>query len=198
MADVIAESRQQKNLRLGLILVIGLIAITILSFISLTAEEDIKVQVSSETSKFQESTTNALDGLTYRGVTTNGNDFIILAETAREVSDLPNVVDLNTPRARLDTKNGNPMTLRSNQGRLSRSDERVDLVGRVVIVRPDIGYTLRTEAAVMHLDTGIITSNQLVKGDSPRAQIKADGIVIANNGRNVLFTGKSRLTIRPN
>ncbi|MCE2517129.1 MAG: LPS export ABC transporter periplasmic protein LptC [Alphaproteobacteria bacterium] len=193
---ILEGDRQRKALRLSLMAGTGVVAAVVLSFISLTAEEDIKVQVTAEAPKVEASGSLELKGLTYKGITNEGNDFIVLAEVARETPDKPDEVELVSPRARVDTASGNPMTLRSNEGQFNRVAQRVHLNGRVVIVRPDIGYTLMTEAAIADLNSGKMTSDQRVRGFSPRAQVQAEGMVINDNGLDVLFTGKSTLTIR--
>ena len=118
-----------------------------------------------------------------------------MAETAIESTDNPEIVTMTSPRARVDTDDGNPMTMRSLNGAFNRNEDRVDLEGRVVIVRPDIGYTLMTDTAIAYLNSGKMVSDQEVRGFSPRARVRADGMVISENGDNVLFTGKSTLRI---
>ena len=194
---ILAAGQKRKKLGIGLMVGIGILSAIILSFVSLTAEEDIKVQVASQDPQPQQSGSLELGGLKYKGVTAEGNDFIVLAKSAIESPELPNQISLTAPRARVDGTSGNPMTIRSNEGQFYRDNKRVDLNGRVVIVRPDIGYTLMTEAAIAHLDTGLLTSDNIVRGFSPRARVKADGMVISQNGKDVLFKGKSRLTITP-
>ena len=193
---ILEGDRQRKSLRFSLMIGTGVVAAVVLSFISLTAEEEIKVQVAADAPKVEATGSLELKGLTYKGITNDGNDFIVLAEIARETPDKPDEVELISPRARVDTTSGNPMTLRSNEGQFNRLAQRVHLNGRVVIVRPDIGYTLMTEAAIADLNSGKMSSDQLVRGFSPRARVKAQGMVINNNGLDVLFTGKSTLTIR--
>jgi len=136
-----------------------------------------------------------LEGVTYKGITRDGNDFVVLASSAAENPDQPDQIKLTSPRARVDTNAGNPMTARSNHGLFFRADDKVDLDGRVVIVRPDLGYTLLTERAVAHLDTGMMTSDVLVRGYAPHGEVQADGMVIKDHGQEVLFTGKSVLTL---
>lgn len=194
--QILEGDRQRKSLRLSLLIGTGVAAAIVLSFISLSSEEEIKVQISAEAPKVEASGSLELTGLTYKGLTNDGNDFIVLAEVARETPDKPDEVELVSPRARVDTASGNPMTLRSNAGQFNRVAERVHLNGRVVIVRPDIGYTLMTEAAVADLNSGKMTSDQQVRGFSPRARVQSEGMVINDNGLDVLFTGKSTLTIR--
>ena len=191
------QSDKQRNYQRYLVLIALLVLAGIgLSFISLTEEEEIKIQVESTIQ--EESGALLLEGVTYKGLTSEGNDFIVLAETAAENPDKPDQVALTSPRARVDTDTGNPMTIRSNNGLFFRNDDRVDLDGRVVIVRPDLGYTLLTEQAVAFLDSGMMTSNVQVRGFSPQGQVTADGMEIKDHGRDVLFKGKSILTLKQN
>ena len=191
------QSDKQRNYQRYLVLIALLVLAGIgLSFISLTEEEEIKIQVESTIQ--EESGALVLEGVTYKGLTSEGNDFIVLAETAAENPDEPDQVALTSPRARVDTDTGNPMTIRSNNGLFFRNDDRVDLDGRVVIVRPDLGYTLLTEQAVAFLDSGMMTSNVQVRGFSPQGQVTADGMEIKDHGRDVLFKGKSILTLKQN
>ena len=191
------QSDKQRNYQRYLVLIALLVLAGIgLSFISLTEEEEIKIQVESTIQ--EESGALVLEGVTYKGLTSEGNDFIVLAETAAENPDKPDQVALTSPRARVDTDTGNPMTIRSNNGLFFPNDDRVDLDGRVVIVRPDLGYTLLTEQAVAFLDSGMMTSNVQVRGFSPQGQVTADGMEIKDHGRDVLFKGKSILTLKQN
>lgn len=193
---VVEDQRQRRSVRnlilAGIIATSGIIA----SGLILTSEEEIKVQVSAEPEEIKQSSTGLeLRGLSFKGVTSEGNDFIVLAETAIEDVNNPELVELKSPRARVDTSSGNPMTLRSLDGAFNRSEETVDLKGRVVIVRPDLGYTLMTDAAIAYLDTGRMISDREVRGFSPRARVRSDGIIISEGGEDVLFTGKSTLRI---
>ena len=67
-----------------------------------------------------------------------------------------------------------------------------------MIVRPDIGYTILTEQAVADLGTGTMTSDTNVRGFSPQAQVTAGGMIIRENGKDVIFKGKSVLTLNQN
>ena len=192
--EMVAAERHRKYQRYLILFGFMIVGGLGISFISLTEEEEIKIQVESTIK--EESGALVLEGVTYKGLTYDGNDFIVLAETAAEIPDQPDQVELTSPRARVDTNTGNPMTLRSNHGLFFRNDDRVDLDGRVVIVRPDLGYTLLTEQAQAFLDTGMMTSDVLVRGYSPQGQVKADGMVIKDHGQDVVFKGKSILTLK--
>ena len=158
-------------------------------------EENIEVQVSVEKADVEKSGSIHLQGLSYRGVTQDGNDFVLLAETASENEQKPDQVLMTSPRARVDTDTGNPITIRANEGDFSRSENTVNLTGRVVIVRPDLGYTLLSDQVFTNLDTGVMVSDTPVRGFSPTTRINADGMVIAEEARDILFTGKSRIIL---
>ena len=64
-----------------------------------------------------------------------------------------------------------------------------------MIVRPDLGYTLLTDEAFANLDTGVMISEVPVRGFSPSTRINSDGMVIAEEARDILFTGKSRIIL---
>ena len=194
--SVIAGDRQRRSLRNLILIGVLVISGAIASSLILTAEEEIKVQVEAKPQDIKQNTSGLeLKGLSFKGITADGNDFIVLAETAIESTTNPEIVKMSSPRARIDTDGGNPMTMRSLTGAFNRNEDRVDFEGRVVIVRPDIGYTLMTDAAIAYLNSGKMTSDQEVRGFSPRARVRADGMVISENGANVLFTGKSTLRI---
>ena len=181
--NVVSGERQRRSLRNVILGGVLVISGAIISALVISNEKEIKVQVAEEKEEVKKPSSGLeLKGLSYKGITSDGNDFIVLAETAIEDQNQPELVELKSPRARVDTTSGNPMTLRSLSGSFYRDQDRVDLNGRVVIVRPDIGYTL-------------MTSDQEVRGFSPRARVRADGMVISERGENVLFTGKSTLRI---
>ena len=194
MLETDRQRKGQRYLALSGVVILSIIG---LSFFSLTKEDDIKIQVEAPI-KQEENGALVLEGVTYKGVTSKGNDFIVLANKATELPDQPDLIKLSEPRARVDTDSGNPMTIRSNQGLFFQTEDRVNLDGRVVIVRPDIGYTILTEQAVADLGTGTMTSDTNVRGFSPQAQVTAGGMIIRENGKDVIFKGKSVLTLNQN
>ncbi len=194
--NLAVNERQRRTIRNLLIAVVFVLTGTIISALIISSEEDIKVQVTAEPSpEVSPSSELELEGLTFKGITQEGNDFIILADRAVELSGQPELVKLISPRARIDSTSGNPMTVRSLNGSFDRNNDRVDLEGRVVIVRPDIGYTLMTDQAVAYLGTGMMTSDREVRGFSPRGRVRSDGIVISEGGQHILFTGSSTLRL---
>ena len=196
--NIVARDKQRRNIRNGIFISIIALAGIIISLLLISPQEDIKLQVNADNQQQQNIGYNiALEDLVFKGITQNGNNFIVFAETAIEKPEQPQIVHLTQPRTRVDTESGNPITLRSLNGSFDQNTERVQLNGRVVIVRPDLGYTLMTEAATAHLDTGYLTSEHDIQGFSPQGQIKAQGIIISENARNITFKGKATLHLSP-
>jgi LPS export ABC transporter protein LptC len=195
-SSIVSGLRQRRSIRNLILLAVLIIGGGVISALITSEEEDIKVQVTEESPEAEQpSGSLEVKGLNFRGITKDGNDFLVSAETARELENEPNLVQLTSLRAEVQTPSGKPMTLRSERGTFHRSEARVILEGGVVIDRPDIGYILRTERAVAYLDNGLITSDRRVQGSTPSYTIDADGIVISDGGKNITFKGE--LTLRP-
>jgi LPS export ABC transporter protein LptC len=195
-SSIKASEKRRRSIRNFIFLGVAIISGAVISALIISSEEEIKVQVVATPEKTEQLSAGLeVKGLSFKGTTEDGNDFVVLADTAREMTNQPNLVLLTAPRARIDTPNGSPMTLQSLKGTIYRKEGRVDLEGQVVIVHPEPGYTLMMDKVVAHLDTGLMTSDLPVHGFSPRAAISADGIIISNTGQNIRFTGKSKLRV---
>ena len=195
IATSIASGSSRRRTQIILLAIsTGLIFLLMMGLIGFD-ESNLELQVSVEKADIDQAGNVNLEGLSYRGVTKDGNDFVLLSETASENTDTPDRVLMTSPRARVDTETGNPITIRANEGDFSRNKNTVNLKGRVVIVRPDLGYTLLTDEAFANLDTGVMISEVPVRGFSPTTRINSDGMVIAEEARDILFTGKSRIIL---
>lgn len=191
----IADGHSRRRTQ-ALLLAVSIGIISLIGFFLIgLGEDNIEVQVSAEKADIDKSGDIKLEGLSYRGVTNDGNNFVLLAETASESNAAPDQVKMTSPRARVDTPSGAPITIRANQGDFLRTDNTINLKGRVVIVRPDLGYTLISEEVFTNLDTGTMTSDVPVRGFSPNTRINAGGMVIKDKAQDVLFTGKSRIIL---
>ncbi|MCG8620988.1 MAG: LPS export ABC transporter periplasmic protein LptC [Proteobacteria bacterium] len=132
-----------------------------------------------------------LEGVSYKGLTQNGENFAIFADQAIESFANRNLVTLIAPRASVD-QDRNPITIRSNRAEYNRAHNDIHLSGQVVITRPDLGYTLHTDAAIAKLDSGEITSHVPVQAFTPNSAITAQGMTIHDKGNRIIFTGKSK------
>lgn len=149
----------------------------------------IDADLPSETKSFR------LEGATYKGNTAEGDEYVLFADVATEDAGQKGVITMIAPRAKLDQPDQQSITVRSNEGIYIENAEELTLIGRVVIVQPETGYTLYTDAARAYLDEGILESTDDVHGYGPDSMITAKGMIINRNTSNVVFTGKSQLII---
>ena len=131
-----------------------------------------------------------LEGVSYKGLTDSGEDFAIFADQAIESFTNRNLVTLISPRAQVARANA-PITIRSQRAEYNRARNDIHLRGQVVIVRPDLGYTLHTESATAKLNNGEIISTVPVEAFTPNSTISAEGMTIHDKGNRIIFTGKS-------
>jgi LPS export ABC transporter protein LptC len=174
-------------------------------FIGLAGVSSLLIWEQSDTVNIQVTATNPalpansqsfrLEGATYKGNTADGDAYVLFADVATEDADQQGVIEMLAPRAKLDQPDQQSLTIRSNEGVYYANDEELQLTGRVVIVQPDTGYTLYTDAARAWLDAGIVESTDDVHGYGPDSMITAKGMVISRPDNNVIFTGKSALVI---
>jgi LPS export ABC transporter protein LptC len=174
-------------------------------FIGLAGVSSLLIWEQSDTVNIQVTVTNPelptnsqsfrLEGATYKGNTADGDAYVLFADVATEDADQQGLIEMLAPRAKLDQPDQQSLTIRSNEGVYYADDEELQLTGRVVIVQPDTGYTLYTEAARAWLDAGIVESTDDVHGYGPDSMITSKGMVISRPDNNVIFTGKSALVI---
>ena len=174
-------------------------------FIGLAGVSSLLIWEQSDTVNIQVTATNPalpansqsfrLEGATYKGNTDDGDAYVLSADVATEDAEQQGVIEMLAPRAKLDQPDQQSLTIRSNEGVYYADDEELQLTGRVVIVQPDTGYTLYTDAARAWLDDGIVESTDDVHGYGPDSMVNAKGMIISRPDNNVIFTGKSALVI---
>ena len=200
--SVIKAQQQYRYLRL--ILTAGVIALILgsVSLLSLKREENLQVQVVDVSPQKNEDQNSfrEVQGLTYKGISEDGRNFIIIAKKATEITEGEQIterIDLTAPYARIDSSTGFPINIRSNSAVFYKLKNLVNLNGNVIITRPDIGYTFHTETATADLNQGIITSPTKVQARTAQTIIIAEGMTITDDGANINFAGPSSLTMYP-
>ena len=196
--NVSRDNRRRRNRQTALAIVICLIVVASIGLTDFTQNEETTVQLGIESTSIGRGGTILLEGLSFQGVTKSGKNFIVSADRASESTEEPDRINMASPRARIDTATGKPITINSESGTLIRNSNTMTLSGKVVIVRPDIGYTLTTEEAVADLESGRLVSNSPVRGTGPDGDIRSGGMVIAGEGESVVFSGESTITTAGN
>lgn len=132
----------------------------------------------------------------YVGIDDGNMPFSITADLAKSGPDGPSTVELEMPKADVTLEDGTWLVLTAESGVYSREDKNLFLSGAVNLFH-DSGYEIRTEQAKIDLDRGEAMGNVQVDGHGPFGELRAEGFRLENKGRQIHFTGKSRLVIYP-
>jgi lipopolysaccharide export system protein LptC len=130
------------------------------------------------------------------GTDRRNQPFTVTADLAKSTSLGSSNVELEMPKADLGMNNGSAMMLTANSGLYDQSIKTLKLQGAVNLFH-DSGYEFRTAAADVDFADGTASGNKPVDGQGPFGELHAEGFRITGDGKRLLFTGKSKLTIFP-
>jgi lipopolysaccharide export system protein LptC len=132
----------------------------------------------------------------YFGTDEADRPYSIIGRSARQLGDTGEIIELTEPEAEITLEDGAWMILLADFGRLNQVDSEIYLRGSVNVFRDD-GYEFLTDEAFIDLDTRNAWGDMPVEGQGPGAQVVAQGFRIENGGTTVVFTGESRMLLRP-
>ena len=136
-----------------------------------------------------------ITNLNYRGLNNKGEPMVVTAARAVQVGTVEDLIDLTTVTARLDRAGGGWVTLAAQTGRYDKKSNHVWLTGNVTL-KDNGGYDLLTDKAEIDLNTPAQAwGDSKVTGRGPRGAINANGFRITDEGKTVVFTGRSRLIL---
>ncbi len=107
-----------------------------------------------------------------------------------------NVVNLQTLTADMTMSDGAWVALKADHGVFHRDQGTVDLSGNVTLFH-DTGLSFETDAATVDLKNDWASGNQPVEGQNADGQLAAQGFEIKDDGKTILFTGRSYLKLYP-
>lgn len=120
--------------------------------------------------------------------------FNVTAEAAVQQKAGEPLLDLTTPRGDLISPEGSWMALSANLGRFDQTTHKLDLTGKVELLRDD-GYHVSTERAAIDMRAGVASGDAPVAGHGPAGNIKSEGFRIGDRGKIIEFTGKAHLVL---
>lgn len=136
-----------------------------------------------------------MTNLRYQGLNAKGEPMVVTASKAVQMGSLEEVVDLADVSARLERMGGGWASLQSQTGRYDQKSNRVTLTGQVRL-RDHEGYDVLTDRAEIDLNhPAQAWGESPVTGRGPRGSINANGFRLSDEGKTVMFTGRSRLVL---
>lgn len=133
---------------------------------------------------------------TYRGETTRGEPFEIMAQSGVQKTSAVPVVVLTGISARLDQSEG-PATVTAPAGEFFIEENRL-LVNGPVVARSVTGYSLDGNAISVDINNNRVSTDQPVSGTIPMGQFSANAFQADVQGRTLSMSGGVKLRITPN
>lgn len=136
-----------------------------------------------------------MTNLRYMGLNAKGEPMVVTASRAIQMGSMDAEIDLQAVKGELTRAGGGWVRLESHTGRYDQKASRVTLTGQVHLT-DDAGYDIVTESAEIDLNSPAQAwGEQPVAGTGPQGNIKANGFRITDEGKTVVFTGRSRLLL---
>lgn len=134
----------------------------------------------------------------YVGTDEDNQPYAVTADIAKKLDGegLDVRVGLELPKADITLKDGTWLVLTAENGIYARRHKTLDLSGSVNLFH-DSGYEFRTEKAQVDLSRGVAEGDVPVKGQGPFGTLQAEGFRLLNKGRTIVFTGKSKMVLKP-
>lgn len=136
-----------------------------------------------------------MTNLRYSGLNSRNEPMVVVASRATQVGPMEAPIDLENVTAELTRANGSFVRLQSQTGRYDQKANHILLTGAVHVM-DKAGYDITTESAEITLNTPAQAwGDKPVTGKGPQGNIRANGFRITDEGRTVIFTGRSRLEL---
>ena len=134
----------------------------------------------------------------YVGTDEDNQPYAVTADIAKKLDGegMDVRIGLELPKADITLKDGTWLVLTAENGIYARRNKTLDLSGAVNLFH-DSGYEFRTDKAQVDLARGIAEGNRPVKGQGPFGTLNAEGFRLLNKGRTIVFTGKSKMVLKP-
>ena len=133
----------------------------------------------------------------FRGTDKQNQPYTVTAESAFEADASGRKVALDSPSADLALTSGAWVLARAPEGVFDRDTETLLLKGGVSVFH-DNGYEFSSPSARLWLKDGRAEGDEPAEAHGPAGEIKgADGFLLIDKGRRILFKGKSQLILRP-
>ena len=134
----------------------------------------------------------------YVGTDDDNQPYAVTADIAKKLDGegMDVRIGLELPKADITLNDGTWLVLTAENGIYARRNKTLDLSGAVNLFH-DSGYEFRTDKAQVDLARGIAEGDRPVRGQGPFGTLNAEGFRLLNKGRTIVFTGKSKMILKP-
>lgn len=132
----------------------------------------------------------------FEGIDGKNRPFSISAERAFQPSDDSSRIVLDAPEADITLENGSWVAVSAEHGDYRQDGETLALRGQVNLFH-DKGFEFYTESVDVDLDAGVASGSEAVQGQGPFGHISSEGFEVRDNGKTIIFTGKTEMVVYP-
>ncbi len=132
----------------------------------------------------------------YFGVDELNRPYSITGRSGNQNTPGAEVMTLDDPEAEMTLADGTWATVRARHAQIDRQRGEVRLSGDVNVFRDD-GYAFSTEEVFVDMNSRVTWGDRPVEVHGPRAEVTAQGFRIQGEGNTVVFTGQTRILLRP-
>ena len=136
-----------------------------------------------------------LQGLTYRGQTKSGDDYILNAQRASEDATDANLVNLSVIDGEITNDENGRITISSYQGQFHQTHNTLNLEGNVIITQSARKMIFKTSTLNGDLNAGNFDAPEAVYVKSPTSHITAEAMAVTGFGNKIIFKGQSKALI---
>ncbi len=130
----------------------------------------------------------------YESFDSDDRPFTITAKEASQNAADKDLIDLDTPKARLQMANGRWVDVNAPLGTYDEGEEVVHLDGGVALNHED-GIEIRTQEVDVRVAKGTAVSRTPVTGTAPEGTLEGEGFRLIEEGRVIFLNGKSRVVL---
>ncbi|MEP1444032.1 MAG: LPS export ABC transporter periplasmic protein LptC [Hyphomicrobiales bacterium] len=138
-----------------------------------------------------------MDSPTLNGFTASDSAYEIVASRALQDLNDPKKVLLEKIGATLTLTDGNVVSVKANNGKFDIEGENLRLSAGVK-VHMSAGYEAELDNAVIDIKTGVLKSDQPVLIKADIGEIRANSIIVRDNGNFIFFEDRVRMVVQPN
>lgn len=139
----------------------------------------------------------AMESPVYVATDDRNRPYRLTATKARQVSHKATTVALDDPEAKLELTGGVQVRIKADSGRFDRDRNRLMLSGDVNVYHGST-YRFRTAEATFDMKSNTAWGGRDVFATGPDATVAAQGFLIVDKGMTVIFSGKTKATLRLN
>lgn len=138
-----------------------------------------------------------MDSPKLNGFTASDSAYEIVADRALQDLNDPKKVVLEKIGATLTLTDGNVVSVKANNGKFDIEGENLNL-NSGVNVHMSSGYDAELDNAVIDIKTGVLKSDDPVFIKAEIGEIRADSIIVRDNGNFIFFEDRVRMIVQPN